>query len=166
LVYELLEPIFGIKAEDNAVISRLEEDLASKVGSQGNLKSQGSTLADFIVAPKKQNKKKKKGKSPQEQEENKKEIDTPVNPNKQEETREEADFDPIYNSETVAKSIPFGWQFGVLTKTFLKKRVADGDTSPQGGREWYFMGFNEEIDNALVFWNNTDVVFLFTTGSE
>jgi len=53
-----------------------------------------------------------------------------------------------------------------MTKTFLRKKGAEGDTNEQGGREWYFIGANEELDNAFVFWSNTEVVFLFTTGSE
>jgi predicted house-cleaning noncanonical NTP pyrophosphatase (MazG superfamily) len=167
-VYDLLEPIFGVKAEDNKYISYLEEKLASEVGSQGNIKSGGNTLADFIVAPKKQNKK-KKGKAPAAEpvEEKKPAVEEkkPVGASK-EEVAEEPEYDPIYNAETIAKSIPFGWQFGLLTKAFLKKKGAEGDSNEQGGKEWYFNGANEEIDNAFVFWSNTDVVFLFTTGSE
>jgi len=59
LLYDLLDPIFGVKSEDNKYVTYLEEKLASEIGSQGNAKSSATTLADFIVAPKKQNKKKK-----------------------------------------------------------------------------------------------------------
>jgi predicted house-cleaning noncanonical NTP pyrophosphatase (MazG superfamily) len=168
-VYDLLEPVFAVKAEDNKYISYLEEKLASEVGSQGNIKSGGSTLADFIVtAPKKQNKKKKGKAAAAEPVEEKKpavEEKKPATATK-EEAAEEPEYDPIYNAETIAKSIPFGWQFGLLTKAFLRKKGGEGETNDQGGKEWYFYGANEEIDNAFVFWNNTDVVFLFTTGSE
>jgi len=169
LLYDLLEPIFLVNPEENKYITYLEEKLASEVGSQGNIKSGGTTLADFIVAPKKQNKKKKGKKIPEAQMEEKKEI--PQGPvksvaSKEEKPVQDLDFDPIYNPETISKSIPFGWQFGQLTKSFLRKKGGEGHTNEQGGREWYFNAFNEEIDNAFVFWSNTDMVFLFTTGSE
>jgi len=163
LVYDLLDPVFGIKPEDNKYISRLEENLASEVGSQGNLKSGGTTLADFIVTAKPKQKKKKGTQAAQAQET---QPSPPVAPSKQEQETQEVDYDPIYNPETISKSIPFGWQFGVLTKTFLRRKAGEGETNEQGGREWYYLGTNEEIDNAIVFWNNVDVVFLFTTGSE
>jgi len=176
LIYDLLDPVFGVKSEDNKYISYLEEKLASEVGSQGNIKSGGTTLADFIViAPKKNKKKKGKKPTPQEGEEKKEEPKqvaeekpkTGATPSKEEEKpSQEEDFDPIYNPETISKSIPFGWQFAQLTKTFLRKKGSEGETNEQGGKEWFFIGAQEDIDNAFVFWNNTDVVFLFTTGSE
>jgi len=48
----------------------------------------------------------------------------------------------------------------------LRRKSAEGETNEQVGKEWYFNGTNEEIDNAFAFWSNTEVFFLFTTGSE
>jgi len=129
LVYDLLDPIFSVKPEDNKYVTYLEEKISSEVGSQGNLKSEGSTLADFIVAPKKQQKKKKKTKKvTQEENEEKKEVPIPQEQpktlivSKEEQNVESDKFDPIYNPATISKSIPYGWQFGVLTKNLLKKK--------------------------------------------
>jgi len=172
LVYDLLDPIFSVKPEDNKYVTYLEEKISSEVGSQGNLKSEGSTLADFIVAPKKQQKKKKKTKKvTQEENEEKKEVPIPQEQpktlivSKEEQNVESDKFDPIYNPATISKSIPYGWQFGVLTKNLLKKKSIEGNVE-LSRHEYYFTGFSEEIDNALTFWNNSDVVFFFSTGSE
>jgi len=171
LIYDLLEPIFGLKPEENTYLTNLEEKIASEIGSQGNTKSGGATLADFISVPKKQQKKKKK-KAPAalKEEVNEKEV-VPVVPQKQvpaatgekksEAEGQEADFDPIYNPDILSKAIPFGWQFGLLNKSILRKKA-----EAEGTREWFFEGTLEDLDNGFVFWSTSEVVFLFTTGSE
>ena len=38
LIYDLLEPVFGLKPGENKYMTYLEEKVGSEIGSQGNVK--------------------------------------------------------------------------------------------------------------------------------